>query len=171
MPTLGAFQSVFQLAAALNIGVSGILTLWENPAVREGKRIGRLRDKADKLVSRFSLTAGEDFDAVQRLSSDCLGALDRLDKSDPTAKTFSAEKVIALSAAIISLLSLLYVSEYPDDPITPLTRGLGYFLLFVTPALVAFLTYRIWKMSGKLGALRAELDKRYVALVNRLSPQ
>jgi hypothetical protein len=171
MPTLGAFQSILQLAAGLNLGISGILTLWDNPIDQESKRIGRIRKRANGLAARYPITAPAAAAEISLLSSECDKEIQQLDLSEGTTEVFTIEKIVALIAAVAALVSLVYASEYPDQPITPTVRLLAYLELLVTPVLIIILLVRILKMAGKLRRVRAGLDRRYVSLVNKLATQ
>lgn len=171
MPTLGAFQSILQLAAGLNLGISGILTLWDDPIEKEIKRIGRILKRTNGLTARYPATAAAASAEISALSSDCNKEIEKLVLSEGVGETFNTEKTVALMAAVAALVSLVYASEYSDEPITAAVRSLAYLELLVTPVLIIALWFRIGKMSGNLRRLRAGLDRRYVAIVNRLAAQ
>lgn len=171
MPTLGSFQSVIQLAAGLNVGVSGILTLWENPIERERETIARLWNRTSDLHRLYPEATEAHKNDIRSLLRDCRVEIKNLTESKGSLVRFTSEKTIALSGAAAAIASLVYATEYPDLVATMPIRILAYATLAVTPVLIGALAYRVWKMSGTLKTARTNLDKRYVALVNELAEQ
>lgn len=160
---------MLQLAAALTLGVSGILTLWENPVVKEQLLLDGLHTRVSNLRSLFPTKASEYEDEIGLLEQKCVDQKKFIANLGSSNSSFFWEKSISILVAIVSLGCLAYASEFPSHPMSNMMALVTYAVFTFPVLLVGFLALRILSAAGKLNSVRRTLDRQYLVLVRKLA--
>lgn len=168
MTTYGNFQSIFQLAAGLTLGVSGLVTLFEDPVEKEKRRFSSLAKRALALQRRHSNLSAAISAEVNSLSDRIEDYQERMVKFADAGERFRFVKLFSFVASVVGLILLIYSSESPGDPLPGLVRYLSYALLAYAPLATLAIAREYWRVSRRYEADRKKMDTSYKDLVDKI---
>jgi hypothetical protein len=166
----GEFQSLFQLSTALNVGVSGIISLWEDPNTAHRRQVEKIKgrvlvlpirhtDLSEHHKGRVTETAGK-CDADEALSEKVAGL-------DIGTIVFTI-KIVSVALAIFGLVLLKISSDSYSLAISDAYRTVAIGLFIPMPVMIVALLYISHVVRGRLKARRIALDACYRQLVVEL---
>lgn len=168
MTTYGDFQSIFQLAAGLTLGVSGVLTLFEDPIDKESRRITRLSKISRRLLDRHRDLPELIKNDVNILVDIVEDAQEDLSVEAESDDRFRIVKYTSFIASVIGLWLLIYSSDHSPDEIKLTYKILSYFLLAYVPIAVIYVAWVLRRVGLPFEKRRLEYEQKYLDLVNRI---
>ncbi|MEG3181951.1 hypothetical protein [Sphingomonas sp. LT1P40] len=168
MTTYGDFQSIFQLTAGLTLGVSGLVTLFEDPIEREIRRFSRLWKVSDRLNVRHPNLPPDIVDRINGISNQIEEIQERLSTDFEAEERFRITKLASFVASVVGLVLLIYSSEKSSEIIPFSVKLLSYVLLAYVPIAVIFIAGSLRSISWPYRQHRKQIEESYVSIVNSI---
>jgi hypothetical protein len=170
MATWGDYQSLFQLSTALNMGVSGVLSLWEDPQHHHRTEVENIRARALALPLSHPDLAPDLLVDVKKLDETCTA-----DLSEPIAILgvrpewlLLVSKLVSVVCALMGLRFLTISSNLYDFPLDASGRFWSLMLFVPIGAILVTLAVVSVLAARSLRARRLTLDRKYRDLVVRI---
>lgn len=156
-----SFQSLFQLSVALNIGFSGLLTIFGNTSEREKLQIDRLvttaRSYRDECISH-----GSNEEDGRTCYIDALNLQSQFHSTHDswTLASSLALRTVCLVCAVISFLLLTWSSYFSDESIHWTFAFISWSLLLPIIWYIASSAWQAWRLKSKFSGPRLLLEKK-----------
>ena len=165
MTSYGDFQSIFQLVAGLTLGVSGVLTLFEDPIEQESRRFTRLSKRLRRLPERHIYLDPD-------IRSNIEGALEEVDDKQESLSIesesedrFKLTKIISFLVSAIGLWLLIYSSNRSSESIPLSIRVISFVLLAYVPLSILLVAWTFHSIGLPFRSARRSFEKRYFDIV------
>lgn len=167
MAELSDFQSVFEVAAGLHLGVSGLLTLFDDPHRREIQNLVSALKSFKTLQGRYSTRTdlASELAQIKQGIDEAECQLEQARRVSADTRTFTLAKLVSVAIGILSIFYVGYCSDNPDRSV-----DLGIWLIGMSCAFSPFIIAMsalspTYVASGSVRRIRIALDKQYDQVV------
>jgi hypothetical protein len=161
-----SYQSIFQLAVALNISYAAISTFFGNNASKEKVRVDGLITSAQNNL-QIAQQAGSDLNEFISDLTNAVNLKTRIIRLEDEIETllFQIVRVFAVLAAAVSLGFLFYTS-WKSDLAAPDWIGLAS--IVVLAPFVFFVVYSMWLVYWRINPISSDRHKLDISMSDRL---
>lgn len=163
MHSWGEFQSIFQLAAALYVGISGILALWGDPLEAHRNVVSSIRARAANLLMKYEAESNKIRPSIYEFMAKCdKEIIDELHgESRKLSQFLNYLRLFSFLFGALSILLLIASSQYYKDPIANLYVYFGFALLILIILILISLLVISKGLERSLISRRNKLDEGY----------